>query len=150
VPSAASAAILRDLKLHEHLFDLTRDDLGEQLLDIAGEAMLRNLDAELDADGAPLAPLSEGYGQWKAKAAPGRPIGELYGELKDPANFEGERRITPEVAISVFGVTQEARDEAAAFIEGNDRQPPRNFHGLTIEALQLSDEALDRRFAEVG
>ena len=134
--------ILGDLDRHKQIFDLDQNGLGEALMNIDCEVILRDMDAEVDPDGKPWPPLSELYLAWKAIAAPGSPMAVLYGHMKTLAQLKGMRRTTARLAVMVYGIDEEARDLAEWFQEGNAKQnrPPRRFYLQSAEAQQLKDE----------
>lgn len=136
-----------DIARMRSLFDLTRDDLGKTLCEIATDGVMDNMQDETDPDGNPWAPLSDAYGAWKANQFPGQPMAVLHHLMADPAQVKGIQAIARNEAVVTYGVSQEARDEAAWFIEGDEarNRPPRNFWGITGPALQLIDEMLEQR-----
>lgn len=132
--SARLNKILRDLNRHKQIFDLDQNRLAESLMDIDAGVILAAMDAEVDPDGAPWAPLSELYLEFKARAAPGAPMAVLYGHMKTIEQLHGLRRITAREAVMVYGIDELARELATFFQEGNSRQPPRKFYGTSAEA----------------
>jgi len=140
-----------DLARLRSLFDLTKGGLGATLCGIATDGVMDNLADELDADGNRFADLSEGYAAWKSRQFPGQPIGLLHHLMADPAQVSGTLDVTPDRAEVAYGVSQEAVDEASWFIEGDPsrNRPPRDFWGLTKEALRLVDETLEQRLESV-
>jgi hypothetical protein len=148
--------IVGDLTRHEHIFDLDRHGLGEALLDLAAEAILAQMDSELDSDGQPWPELSEGYAEFKAEHAPGKQMAELWGLMKSLDNLRGVRHIDQDSAQSTFGYdTDQSRDEAFWFQEGFDgvdslgrkrHQPPRPFYAFNQHAIDEADQYLTRHF----
>lgn len=144
--SPRAAKICWALERHAAAFDLTRDGLGERLLTIASNGAYHALLRGEDADGNELAALSEDYAAWKEKRYPGRPIGILEHEMAKWVHFQGERAIAPDLATVTYGRNEEAKQEAAWFIEGSQEQnrPPRPFWGLTEDAVKESTEYLTK------
>jgi hypothetical protein len=140
--SASLSKILRVLERHKHIFDLDKNHLGEALMDITAEVILRDMDAEVGPDGQAWPALSNPYEEWKAKAAPGAPMAVLYGHMKTPEQVNGMRRVTAREAVMVYGVDELARELATYFQEGSsgNNQPPRPFYGLSAEAEVRIDE----------
>lgn len=150
--SAAQAQrILDRLERHKRMFDFTADGLGEKLLNVASLNCWLSLMNQEDAQGNALAPLSEDYAEWKAKAKPGYPIGVLEFEMAKREHFFGERDVKPDEAEVVYGKNDKAREEAAWFIEGDpsNNRPPRPFWGLTAQAIKESEEILAARLRDV-
>ncbi len=146
--AATMAEILADLDREVYRFDLDKGGLGEKAMDIAVEVMLRDMDAEQSPDGTRWPDLSDAYAEAKAGIAPGSPMAVLHGEMKSTEQLAGERRITPHRCTMVFGTTQQARDEACWFQEGDPggNQPPRPFWGFSVEALTRTDHLFDDTF----
>lgn len=136
-----------DIARLKALFDLTKDDLGRTLCEIATDGVMDNMQDETDPDGNPWEPLSDAYGTWKAGQFPGQPMAVLHHLMADPAQVRGVLSISRDEAVVTYGVSEEARSEASWFIEGDPgrNRPPRNFWGLTQPALQLIDETLEQR-----
>ena len=139
-------AIQGDLKSLRNLFDLKRDGLGALLCAIGTDGVQDNLAAEITPDGEAFADLSPLYEAYKEAHFPGQPIAVLHHLMADPAQVAGIVRVNSHEAEVTYGVSGEARAEAEWFIEGNERQPPRDFWGLTKEALQRIGETCDARF----
>lgn len=136
-----------DVRRMRDLFDLTKDDLGRTLCEIATDGVMDNMQDETDPDGNRWPDLSEGYAKWKSAQFPGQPMAVLHHLLADPAQVKGILAITRNEASVTYGVSEEARQEAGWFIEGDpDRnRPPRDFWGITRPAMQLIDETLEQR-----
>lgn len=139
--------IRSDIARMRDLFDLAKDELGKTLCEIATDGVMDNMQDETDPDGNRWEPLSDAYGKWKADQFPGQPMAVLHHLMADPAQVKGIVAVSRNEAVVTYGVSEEARREAAWFIEGDpDRnRPPRNFWGITGPALQLIDEMLEQR-----
>ncbi len=140
-----------DLAAFRRLFDLTRNGLGATLCGIATDGVMDNLADEKDADGDRFADLSPDYAAWKSRHFPGQGIGLLHHLMADPAQVSGVVDVTPDRAEVAYGVSAEAVQEASWFIEGDParNRPPRDFWGLTPEAIRLIDETLEERLNSV-
>lgn len=142
-------AIKRDLEKIRDTFDMTKG-IGAEICSIATDGIIDNLRSELDADGIALAPLSDAYAKWKGKKFPGKKIGELFGIMGEESQLKGVTRTTRDRAEvtygSASGSSAQAMQEIEWFIEGNPRQPARDFWGITKEADQLIGETLDEQF----
>lgn len=134
-----------DLVRMRDLFDLSKDDLGRTLCEIATDGVMDNMQDETDPDGGKWEPLSDAYGKWKANQFPGQPMAVLHHLMSDPAQVKGILAISRNEAVVTYGVSEQAREEAAWFIEGGPNRPARNFWGITGPALQLIDETLEQR-----
>lgn len=145
------AEVHADLARLRTLFDLTRGGLGATLCGIATDGVMDNLADEKDADGNRFAALSPDYEAWKSRNFPGQPIGLLHHLMADPAQVSGVPDVSRDRAAVTYGVSEEAREEAAWFIEGDPERnrPARDFWGLTREALRLVDETLEERLDSV-
>jgi hypothetical protein len=146
-PSEAMAKIKADMDRHRHLFDLDRDSLGAKLCKAATDGVQECIANEESPDGVAWAPLSEKYEEWKSFQFPGSPMGVLHQIMANPHEVAGEVRVTAHEATVTYGVSEQARDEAVWFQEGDANQPPRPFWGLTTESKQESKSILDARFA---
>lgn len=144
-------SILRDLDRQVHAFDLDRDDLAEDLMDVAAEVIRRDIDSQTDPDGQPWPELSPAYAEWKATVAPGNPMAFLYRQMIDNEQILGESWVSATMARMVFGVDETPKQEAVYFQEGNpeNNQPPRPFYAFSIECLTRMDALLDQRFARL-
>ncbi len=146
IPPEAQRIIDR-LERHKDIFNLERNELGARLCRIASNGANDALQAGLAADGSKLADLSEDYEAWKARTHPGSPLGILDYEMARWENFLGRPEISTNDAEVVFGVTEQARQEAAWFIEGDPpHRPPRPFWGLTAPAIEESRALLTAVF----
>lgn len=145
------AEVHADLAGLRTLFDLTKGGLGATLCGIATDGVMDNLADGRDADGNPFAALSPDYEAWKSRNFPGQPIGLLHHLMADPAQVSGVVDVARDRAAVAYGVSEEARREAEWFIEGDaaHNRPPRDFWGLTGEALRLVDETLEERLNSV-
>ncbi len=88
--SARLDPILRDLERHKTIFDLDRDSLGEALMDVDAQVILKDIAAEVGPDGNPRPPLSEGYGLWRHAACPGNAMAVHLGHMKTEAQVRGD------------------------------------------------------------
>lgn len=143
MPSRQMNSILAALDRHVRYFDLDRNDLAEDLMDIATEEIRRSMDAETDPDGNPWPALSGDYAKWKAKHFPGNPMAVLHGVMKTDAQLRGNRNVAPDRCRMTYGLDQRARDEATWFQEG---PPERRFWGLSAAAITRMNARLDRHF----
>lgn len=137
-------AIHRDIIGHRDMFDLRRDGLGRELCGITTDGIKDTIDAQQTPDGAPWAPLSEAYATWKSRKFPGQPMAVLHHLMIDPAEVEGIIEVNRSEASVLYGVSEQARQEAEWFQEGGPNQPPREFWGINADALQLVDETLEQ------
>lgn len=138
--------ILEDLDSHRDIFDMDRNDLGENLLDVAVDGVQQRFDSQTDPDGQAWPQLQSEYKRWKDKNYPGEPIGVLEGLMR--SEIDGERAIETNSAEWTYGKTQEARDEATWFSEGDPVQnrKPRPFADLNEQSVRRSDQILDNHF----
>lgn len=146
---AASAKIRADLERHRHLFDLTRDGLGVALCKAATDGVQYAIAREESPDGTKWADLSPAYAEAKALSHPGNPISLLEGVMDNPREVAGEVVVSAEKATATYGVSDQARQEAIFFQEGNSNQPPRPFWGFTKESEAEARRILDERFKSV-
>lgn len=140
--------ILKALARHRTFLDFTDEDCGRDLCKIATDGVQECIKAEQAPDGTPWPELSEDYDAWKTKHFPGQPMGVLHHLMADPVQVSGFVQVTPDRATTQYGVSQEARDEASWFQEGdpNNNRPPRRFWGFTAESTDASKVYLVIRF----
>ena len=129
------------------LFDLTRDGLGKDLCKAATDGVQATIAAEQAPDGTPWDELSAGYEEWKSFQFPGSPIAVLHGTMADPREVAGVPTVASDFASVTYGVSEQARQEAVWFQEGDENQPGRPFFGLTEASRARILEILDGRFA---
>lgn len=146
---AVMIAIQADLDRHRHPFDMTRDNLGQDLCKAATDGCQECIAREESPDGSPWAPLSKDYAEWKAFHYPGSPIGVVHLVMANPREVAGEVIATPNKAEVTYGVSGQAKQEASWFQEGDPahNRPPRRFWGFTRDSLATVRVILDRRFA---
>lgn len=123
----------RTLAKHRRATEFDRGGLGERLLDMTTRLQIRDFRRKVSPDGTPWPKLSPAYARWKARAYPGQPMGKREGLMAADENFRGQRRIVADEAVMVFGVTEEAQEEADHF----SRDRP--FIGLTDEMVHEAD-----------
>jgi hypothetical protein len=145
--AAAMARIASDMDRHRHLFDLARDDLGRKLCKAGTDGVQGCIDRQESPEGVRWADLSATYEEWKSFQFPGNPIGVLHQHMADPHEVAGDIVVSPEHAVVTYGITDQARQEATWFQEGDGHQPARPFWGLTADALKEAEGLLDARFA---
>lgn len=143
---AELSKVLAVLDRHRKLFDLTRDNLGRDLCKAATDGVQATIAAEQSPDGVPWAPLSEKYEEFKQFQYPGQPIAVLHGIMADPHEVAGIVSVANSWAEVTYGRSEQAREEAHWFQEGNGRQPARPFWGFTAQSLKQAGEILDARF----
>lgn len=144
MPSPQMQAIIADLNRHRHIFDA--DVVGEGVLDIAAEQAYRRFDQAVDPDGNPWPALSEAYARWKAKYGLGMQMGVLTGVMAgDLEEFKGDRYIGKDEARSTYGTSEESREHAANFEDGD---PRRAFTAMCDVTVQLIDDYLDKHHAK--
>lgn len=141
--------ILRDLRRHRTMGDLTRDNIGSDLLEIAANSHRRCIDEERSPDSTPWEELSSGYEMWKSRKYPGKKMAHLHEIMTADAEMEGDRIIEPNQASYTFGVSDEARAEASHFEEGGDNRPDRPFTGLDAQAVEESDNRNDANHLKI-
>jgi Phage virion morphogenesis family len=142
--------ILADLERHKHLFDLDRDDLGRKLGKAFTDGVQECIAGQHDPDGQGWEYLSPAYEEWKGFQFPGNPIGVLHQTMADPHEVAGEMTtLTATQATVTYGITEQAKQEAQWFQEGDAHQPPRRFWGFTPDSLDEVKKLLDERFATV-
>lgn len=143
MPTAQMTKIIARIKRHRSIMDLDKRGLGTKLLDISMEVMIRDFNRRVSPDGSGWAGLSPEYEKWKMSTHPGQPQGYLDELMATYENFHGERIITATEAQSIFGVTEQAKEECHANSEGDppDR-PARPFIGISAECHDLSDKFL--------
>lgn len=145
--NATLGKILDRLDRQRHLFDLDRGDLGQELCKAATDGVQYAIAREEDPDGVAWAPLSDAYREAKEFSHPGNPIAVLEGAMADPREVAGTVEVSRDEAAVTYGVSDQARQEATWFQEGNANQPPRPFWGLTADAKAESRRILDERFS---
>jgi phage gpG-like protein len=108
------------------------------------------MDSELDWDGSPWPPLSEGYAAWKSEHYPGKLMAELDMIMKTPEQMIGTISITGVAMHQLYGTTEEAQQHSVWFQEGDQagRQPPRPFYALNPQAIADLDDVLDHWFVD--
>ena len=142
--------ILAALKRHATAFDLTQGKLGESLCKAFTDGVQASIEAGETPDGSTWPELSAEYAQWKARHFPGQPIGKAHGAMADPEQVAGDVIVFgPEAAFVTYGTTEEAREEAAAFQEGDGHQPARPFWGFTAASQQAVGALLEARFRKI-
>lgn len=153
-PDEALAKLRATLGRHSHGFDLDRDDLGRRLCKAATDGVQYSIAREETPDGQRWADLSEKYEEWKSFNYPGNPMAVLHGTMADPREVAGE--VDPPSAtraIVTYGVSEQAREEAAWFQEGGGKpghgQPARPFWGFTEESRKEVKSILDARFKQI-
>lgn len=145
--SAEVVPILQRLDRHLAMFDLTKDTLGADLLEIASVGAHNALIAGEDVNGRPLAPLTTGYRVWKEREYPGLPIGFLELEMGRLDNFRGVQEIEETEATVTYGLNERAREELDWFCQGDPpNKPPRNVWGFTAASIRESTDRLDDHF----
>lgn len=143
------AEIIADLKRLAKMFDLRRDNLGSDLLDLAAEDVLETMDRQEDPDGLPWIPLSDAYEEWKSLHFPAQPMAVLFGLMKTREQVRGFRVIGVDRAEMTYGLDDQVRNEAEWFQEGNTHQPPRPFYALTAQAVARADVMIDHWLGKV-
>ncbi len=144
----ALTKILDDMKRQRELFHLDQGGLGAALLKAATDGVQASLLAQQTPDGQSWDDLSEDYAKWKGQHFPGKPMGKLHDVMADPVEVAGEPSISSDRATVIYGVTDQARQEAVWFSEGDPGRgrPARPFWGLTEASLLASQKILDDRF----
>jgi hypothetical protein len=148
-PANAMAKFHADIDRHRHLFDLDRNNLGQDLCKAATDGVQATIAAEESPDGTHWDKLSPAYEDWKSYQFPGEPIAVLYQVMANPHEVAGEVVVTTLEATVTYGITEQARREAQWFQEGDADQPPRPFWGLTTAGVADSKKILDARFATI-
>ena len=143
--SAQCDRIVAELERMKRTFDFTYENLGQSLAEANAAGIFEMMEAETGPD-ASWPELSERYAEWKEAHFPGQPMAELYGIMKDPMQLLGEVAITPDQLTQTYGTSEEAKQEAVWFQEGNDRQPPRPFYSLNGLSNRNIAQVLDARF----
>ena len=140
--------ILGDLQRHAGLFHLDQNGLGDRALDIAVNGVKDHFDAEVNPDGVPWPRLQADYKRWKDRHFPGQPIGVQEGLMR--AEIDGERAVGGDSAEWTYGRSEEARQEAGWFQQGDPEQnrPERRFADLNPESTSRSDQLFDTHFEE--
>lgn len=150
--TADSARIIADLERHARAFDMTEDKLGESLCAAFTNGVATSIAAQQAPDGTPWADLSEAYAEQKSRSYPGKPIGVRLGLMAASDEVAGDVIVlAPETAMVTYGVTPEARDEAAWFQRGDPGQnrPARPFWGMTPAAESETQRILAERLKSV-
>lgn len=140
--SAQLTKVVSTLERHKRIFDLVEGNLGRELCKAATDGAQRCIAEERSPDGSPWPPLKDSYEEWKSFHYPGNSMGVLHGVMANPREVAGVVDVSPELATVAYGVSEQARREAALF------QVRRKFFGLTEESRRQSKEILDRRFRE--
>lgn len=147
--AAAMAKILADTNRHRHLFAMDRDNLGHDLCKAATDGVQECIAGEHDPDGNAWAPLSPKYEEQKAFEYPGQPMAVLHQVMANPHEVAGEVVVSADRATVTYGISEQARQEAEWFQEGNAHQPARRFWGFTGASLKEVRSILDKRFSTV-
>jgi hypothetical protein len=134
------ASVKAAIERHRRIFDLAENNLGRDFCKAATDGVQANIAGEHDPDGNPWPPLSPDYDEWKSFMYPGQPMGVLHQVMANPHEVAGEVEVTPELATVTYGISEQAREEAAAF------QARRKFWGLTEDSRKASKAILDERF----
>lgn len=139
----------KGIRALRRVLDLDRKGLGEKLLDAAFEGIKLNCMMGLDSDGRPWPELSAAYAAWKAARYPGSRIGYRDETMLADDQLRGVRAVARHEARMTYGVTDDARQEAGYFIEGDParHRPAREFYALTTLAVALSGAILDAHVA---
>lgn len=140
--------IMRKLKTHALFLDFRHQNLGDDLCGAFTDGTMRSILAEESASGAGWPALSPKYEEWKSRRFPGQQMGHLYGLMTDPAQIRGEIEVHRDSAQTTYGITEEARNEAAWFQRGDAGQnrPPRPFWGFTPSSRAAVRRILATRF----
>lgn len=141
------AAIINQVKQHPHVFDFTKDTLGESLIHITATCIIGQMGDELDADGNPWPELSEAYSEWKSRVAGGQPMAVLWHHMRTLDQIEGVYQITATTIDQTYGRDEEARNLAEWFQEGDDNQPARLFYAFNATAIAQLNDWCDEHFA---
>ena len=144
--AASVKSALRILARHVEAFDLTRGNLGVDAMTLAVDCMAQDAAAGVGPDGNRWPDLCDAYARWKARRFPGRTIGFREGLMLGRDQLEGEHTVEPHRAELRYGTTQQARDEARWFEDGDDarNRPPREFWGLSDRCVALTDQLFER------
>ena len=142
------SSLLASLERHTHVFDFTREELGENLARATAMGILEFMEEELDPGGTAWAELSFLYKKWKAEAYPGHKIGEVTGLMKNFDELKGEVFISPDGVTQEYGLSEETKLEAEWFQKGYEPQnrPPRHFYSFNTRASEYATKVLDERF----
>ena len=132
--------ILADLKRHETLFDLSKDGLGNQLLNVAANEIETMFIRHKKPDGSYWAPLTSDYARWKRLNFPGEPMGVLTGGMS--SEFPGETQVQPDLAQLTALQSAAMRARLGSFSE---RRP---FFGFNEESITVTTSVLDNHFKE--
>ena len=144
--------ILADLRRHAAAFDLGADKLGESLCAAFTDGVQASIAAGEAPDGTRWDDLSDAYAARKAVTHPGKPIGVAEGVMSDPAEVAGDVIVLgADAAMVTYGMTEEAREEAAAFQQGDParNRPARPFWGWTPASEQAVAALLAARLKKI-
>lgn len=144
--SAQLNAILADFRRHRRFADFTHQGMGKDLIEIDIQAIKRRTRGQFDAQGKSWPSLSAAYEEWKRKYFGNRPIGVLHGMMLAIDQLRGLAFISATSMRVTYGTTQQARDEATWFQEGNANQPPRPFYEFDAQGDADKTAYLDHRF----
>jgi hypothetical protein len=125
--------ILKALERHKTFGDLSAENFGADLCEIATDGCAESLANQVDPTGKSLPALSDRWVKRKGHST----IGVWLGLMSDPVQMAGEVEVTRDSATVTYGVTEDARAEADWFTKGDPKhhRPPRPFWGLTIQSL---------------
>jgi hypothetical protein len=147
------AAVVGDLAAIKSALDLTHDGLGGKAAEATAAAVFEYMEVQVDPDNNPWVGLSDAYAERKARLAPGAPMAEFLGRvMKDPDQLRGELDISPDRMEQTYGLTDQARNEAAWFQEGDParNRPAREFYAFndlaTVYLADLFDDRWDKAF----
>lgn len=143
MPITGYQDIKSDITEHRKLFMLDGDDdLGVNMLEAATDSHQRAIDTQTSPDGEPWPPLSERYEKWKSRRMPGAPMAFLFGIMASPNEVFGERHVEERQAFYTYGQSDEAKEEACWFEEGDPQgnRPARRFTGLDEYGVQIVDD----------
>jgi hypothetical protein len=143
--------IVAEISQLPHLFDLDRDDLGEDMAEATAVAIFEYMDAEMGPDNSPWMELAPSYKAWKDKNYPGLKMGELALVMKDPEHLKGELAISAREVVQTYGRSDLAKQHAYWFQEGDpgNNRPARPFYDLNDLSLVYLANLLDARFAKI-
>lgn len=146
--SSDGQRILKSLARHRTFLDFTDENSGRDLCKIATDGVQETIASQTTPDGAAWPKLSDSYEAWKSRHFPGQPMAVLHGIMADPVQVAGYVETTADRATTQYGVSQEARDEASWFQEGDPAQnrPPRRFWGFTPNSIDGTRSYLSDRF----
>ena len=143
-----AAQIRADLDRHAGLFQLDQGGLGDDALDLAVNGVKDHFDQQVDPDGVPWPALSTDYSRWKQRHYPGEPMGVLERIMRP--EIDGSRAIGPDSAEWTNGQTEEGKQHATWFQEGDPEQnrPERRFADLNADSIGKSNPLFDHHFEE--